>query len=134
MQGMEQPPVRFEPALRLPAPKPCAAKAMLASPIAQCMMSDRRPQWQEVDEVAARIWHDIGGAGGIPWRAIPAQSPIHRCMIAAARMALTGWPHESALWRERRLGGPALADSKLHQLACSEIPAASGLIAGAGAA
>jgi hypothetical protein len=57
-----------------------------------CMVEGRRPSQQEIAIVAAQIWKDSRRSDGPSWQNLPPESPSHKSMIAAARIALGDIP------------------------------------------
>lgn len=57
--------------------------------LVRCLAEQHRPTDEEIDWVAAKIWHDsYGSMTGQRWVDVAPYSDTHRQMTGAARMAL----------------------------------------------
>ena len=83
------PPAASRPQMRLPRPprRPYPGTSVPEA-VVTCLAEARRPTQQEIEEVARRIWIEVG-RGARPDRVLPSpQSPGYGRMIALARAAL----------------------------------------------
>lgn len=67
----------------------CLTSFSLYDAMRACMTENRPPEPQEIDRVAAKIWHDAySHRAQLQWTQVETGSVDHRRTVAAARAAL----------------------------------------------